>query len=90
MIEISEPANQVCTYLFQINTKWACPIPKDGKGDEIDGLSPGSVFLIIFFVGFAVYFAVGAVVKFKVYSATGVELIPNTMFWLGLPGLIRV
>lgn len=53
-------------------------------------MSPGSIFLIVFFVGFAVYFAVGAVVKWRVYSASGVELVPNTLFWVGLPGLIKV
>lgn len=32
----------------------------------------------------------GVIVKKAVYNAGGVELVPNTEFWLGLPGLIRV
>ena len=53
-------------------------------------MSGGTIFIIIFFVALVVYFLVGVVVKWRVYNATGVELIPNTELWLGLPGLIRV
>jgi hypothetical protein len=53
-------------------------------------MTGGTIFLIIFFVSVAVYLLVGVVVKWRVYSASGVELIPNTELWLGLPGLIRV
>jgi len=101
VVKISEPGT--CQYLFEINTKYACPLSAattgsatggsttggTGGGSKDDGISPGTIFLIIFFVGFAVYFAVGAVVKWRVYSASGVEIVPNTEFWTGLPGLIK-
>jgi hypothetical protein len=50
----------------------------------------GTIFIIIFFVSAAVYVIVGVIVKWRVYNAAGVELVPNTELWLGLPGLIRV
>jgi len=94
--KITEPG--LCKYQFDISTKHACPAGSTsgtgtggngGKGGEGGGLSGGSVFLIAFFVMLALYFSVGAVVKWKVYSASGVEMIPNTDFWVDLPGLIR-
>jgi len=81
-----------CQYQFSIRSKHGCPVAASDGGDkdgDVDGLSPGSVFLIVFFIGLALYFALGAVVKWKVYSSTGVEMIPNTDFWTSLPGLIR-
>jgi len=91
-VKIEEPG--VCQYVFSINTKYACPgstptTGGGGSGGEVDGMSGGSIFLIIFFAAAGLYFLVGVVVKWRVYSATGVELVPNTEFWVGLPGLIR-
>jgi len=86
LVKITEPG--VCEYQFAMNSKFACPpggIPGIGPG----GLSPGSIFLIIFFVGFALYFAIGSVVMWKVKGATGIEILPNSGFWVGLPGLIK-
>jgi len=52
------------------------------------GLSGGSVFLIIFFCGFFVYFAAG--IGWNAYhGATGVEMIPNVEFWKDLPFLVK-
>jgi hypothetical protein len=90
LVSIKEPG--VCQYEFSANSKYACaggsnPKPPSGGGSS-SSLSGGSIFLIIFFVTVAVYLLVGMAVKWKVYSATGVELIPNTDLWLGLPGLV--
>jgi hypothetical protein len=37
-----------------------------------------------------VYFAAGVVVQKFVFKKEGVEMIPNSAFWLVLPGLIKV
>jgi len=78
-------------YYFLWTTQYACTnspnIPSGSSGD--DGLSGGSIFLIIFFVCVFVYFAAGiAYKKFKVH-AEGIELLPNTEFWISFPGLIK-
>jgi len=90
LVKIEEPGT--CQYVFNIQSKYACPVgskPPPSGGNNEDKMSGGEIFLIIFFVSIAAYFLVGVVVKWRVYNATGVELIPNTELWLGLPGLIR-
>eukprot|EP01092_Planopodium_desertum_P014843 TRINITY_DN760_c0_g2_i1.p1 TRINITY_DN760_c0_g2~~TRINITY_DN760_c0_g2_i1.p1 ORF type:complete len:267 (-),score=85.03 TRINITY_DN760_c0_g2_i1:60-860(-) len=52
-------------------------------------LTGGDIFLIIFFVGFGVYFIVGIIVKKAVFKAEGKDILPNSGFWTGLPGLIK-
>jgi len=96
LVGIDEPVGQVCQYRFTINTKYACPggggssnTGSSSGGKHSGGVGPGWVFIIIFVCVATVYFAAGAVVKWKVYNANGVELVPNTELWLGLPGLIR-
>jgi hypothetical protein len=37
-----------------------------------------------------VYLAVGVTVQKFVLHKSGVELIPNSSFWLALPGLVKV
>jgi hypothetical protein len=59
-----------------------------GKKPSSGGLSGGDVFLIIFFVGFAVYFIAGA--GYNYYrQKEGIELIPNVEFWRDLPFLCK-
>ena len=41
-------------------------------------------------VGVASYFIIGAVVMKVKFQATGSDIIPNKMFWIALPGLIKV
>jgi len=68
---------------------FACPNGRGGGGDEEGGISGGWIFIIIL-VGIAVlYLLVGVAVKKFVYQASGIELIPNVVFWLALPGLVR-
>jgi len=71
-------------YNFMWESKYACP-----KTALPGGLTGGGIFLILFFVGAAVYL-VGGILwqKFKV-GASGLELIPNLTFWTSLPGLIK-
>ena len=51
--------------------------------------SGGSIFLIIFFVGFFVYFVAGIIYKKKRYDAQGVDMVPNIDFWKELPFLVK-
>jgi hypothetical protein len=37
-----------------------------------------------------VYFAAGVVVQKFVFKKEGMEMIPNSAFWLALPGLVKV
>ncbi|KAJ9461638.1 hypothetical protein DIPPA_15423 [Diplonema papillatum] len=63
----------------------AAPSPGSPSG----GLTGGGVFLILFFVGFFVYFAAGSAYMYKVKGETGVNVIPNVELWKGLPGLMK-
>jgi len=96
--KITEPGT--CQYLFEINSKYGCPQSSSsgnsggsggggGGGGEGGKLGAGWIFVIIFFVGFSAYFLIGAVVKWKVYGAAGTEMLPNSTFWVELPGLLR-
>jgi hypothetical protein len=37
-----------------------------------------------------VYFAGGVVVQKFYFKREGLEIIPNSLFWLALPGLVKV
>lgn len=60
---------------------------KDSKDDE--GISTGSVLLIIFFVGVFVYLFGGMLFLRVVRGASGAESIPHYEFWADLPLAIR-
>jgi len=61
----------------------------DGSGLDNGGggLSGGSVFLIILFVGGFCYLAGGIAYKYQVKGTRGIEMIPNLDFWRQLPKL---
>lgn len=50
--------------------------------------SVGVLFLLLF-IGLLIYF-VGGVVIMKLRGASGLELIPNYMFWISLPSKLKV
>ncbi|XP_071965147.1 uncharacterized protein [Antedon mediterranea] len=52
-----------------------------------EGLSTGSILLLIFFPTLIIYFLLGIILN-KLGGANGKELIPNYEFWNSLPGLI--
>ena len=61
-----------------------------GSGDgSSGGLSGGDVFLLIFFLGGALYVGIGMLYNFKRHNATGMDLVPNIGFWRELPGLMK-
>lgn len=68
---------------FTLNSPHACLI-------EIDqGLSTGSIFLLLLFFGFLFYFIIGGALLYFLRGASGLELIPNIDFWRELPGLVK-
>eukprot|EP00483_Globobulimina_turgida_P007467 UN07481 len=56
-----------CRYTLEIETKYACE-GASGCGSDSSGLSGGWIFILILFVGFAVYFIAG-----YIYMATTVN-----------------
>jgi len=64
------------------------PTPPPTPRTQNQGLSGGSVFLIIFFVSLFVYFAAG--IGYNYYNGSqGAELIPQVEFWKDLPFLVK-
>jgi hypothetical protein len=55
-----------------------------------DGLSTGSVLVILFVVFATLYFVGGAVALRLLRGAEGREMIPNYEFWVDLPSLVKV
>eukprot|EP01064_Diplonema_japonicum_P025386 TRINITY_DN3678_c0_g2_i3.p1 TRINITY_DN3678_c0_g2~~TRINITY_DN3678_c0_g2_i3.p1 ORF type:complete len:206 (+),score=45.74 TRINITY_DN3678_c0_g2_i3:54-671(+) len=64
------------------------PTPAEPSSSS-DGVDGGVIFLIIFFVGFAVYMGAGMAYRFKVKGETGVNMVPNVEFWKDLPNLMK-
>jgi len=58
--------------------------------DGSEGASLGTVFDILFFTGFGIYFIGGMAVRKFMRGAEGQEIIPHYEFWADLPLLIRV
>ena len=82
--------NRNCKWLFTFNSKYVCGLPKGGgSGGAGHGLSGGSIFLILFFVGGFVYFVGGILFNKYRRGLSGSEMIPNISFWRDLPGLVR-
>ncbi|XP_055700282.1 uncharacterized protein LOC129799977 [Phlebotomus papatasi] len=69
---------------FHLFSPLACP----QKVTHSDGLSTGSVLMIILLVAFLTYLTIGIVVNLFVLGARGAEVIPNIQFWRSLPGLV--
>ena len=86
----TEGGYQGCKWAFIYNSKYVCGLPKSGGGGAgKGGLSGGSIFLILFFVGAFVYFVGGVLFMKYRRGASGADLIPNVGFWRDLPGLVR-
>jgi hypothetical protein len=82
---------------LKLDSKWACPVIELATPDKIalqnsssDGLSTGSVLVILFVVFATLYFVGGAVALRLIRGAEGREMIPNYDFWVDLPNLIKV
>jgi len=63
--------------------------PPPPPGSNSTGLSGGSIFLIALLVT-AVVYCVGGVLFQKFHKQqTGLSMIPNSQFWLSIPGLVK-
>eukprot|EP01116_Phalansterium_solitarium_P004795 TRINITY_DN1593_c0_g1_i2.p1 TRINITY_DN1593_c0_g1~~TRINITY_DN1593_c0_g1_i2.p1 ORF type:complete len:242 (-),score=6.08 TRINITY_DN1593_c0_g1_i2:130-855(-) len=84
-------------YNFQWQTVYGCPVvyppsaqPPSGIFEtDVEGLSGGSIFLIILLVFSVVYFFGGMVyLKFRRHEA-GLDIIPNRVLWINFFGLVK-
>lgn len=81
----SKAPNPICQYSGSFYHKNACINPKS----KSSGLSPGSIFLIVFFGTIVAYLSIGFVIKWKIQGANpGPESIPQIEVWSQVPGLI--
>lgn len=79
---------------FNLFSKCACPgkCPNVGPGSgelTVEGLTLGSILLIICLVLVLVYVAGGITYNRVKRQATGKEMLPHPEFWAGLPGLVK-
>jgi len=98
--QVSEPTNPKCQYVANIAHPNACPNAASsgatssattggGKHGSGGKLSPGSWFLIFFFVTVVVYVVAGFIVNVKVRGVSpGVDAVPNAELWKSVPGLV--
>ncbi len=78
----SVSAPSIFTNKMTIETKRAC---LDAGGD---GISGGSIFVIILLSSLALYFVLGAIVNKFMFKKTGLDIIPNRNFWAVMPTLV--
>jgi len=84
---ITEPST--CVYDFAMTSPSACPLVIS-TGSNDDGLSPGSIFLILLLVAVVVYLVGGALFRYKFQDVeVSANLIPNLPFWTAIPGLVK-
>ncbi|XP_071108535.1 cation-dependent mannose-6-phosphate receptor-like [Haliotis cracherodii] len=81
-------------YYFTLTSKHCCPQAGPGPGPGPDntggeGLSGGSIVVIIFFGVAFLYILGGLMFQTFVRKASGREMVPNFGLWSILPGLIR-
>jgi len=78
-VDIHDPVD-VKSYAIRYNSIAGC---------GTSAISGGSIFLIIFFSAFALYFLIGIAVMAGVKGQRGKEMVPNVEFWISVPGLIQ-
>ncbi|KAH9520381.1 hypothetical protein Btru_060627 [Bulinus truncatus] len=79
--------------ILTINMFSICACPNqckrvDPPADD-EGLSPGSIMLIIFFVLLIVYVVAGSAFNYHRQKTVGREMLPNYGFWSTIPGLAQ-
>eukprot|EP01064_Diplonema_japonicum_P013397 TRINITY_DN2094_c6_g1_i1.p1 TRINITY_DN2094_c6_g1~~TRINITY_DN2094_c6_g1_i1.p1 ORF type:complete len:186 (+),score=27.55 TRINITY_DN2094_c6_g1_i1:56-613(+) len=72
----------------ELNDVICMPAP-ESSGSSSSGLTGGEVFLIIFFVGGAVYFTGGMAYMFFAKGERGVNMIHALEFWKDFPNLLK-
>jgi len=85
-VAVSIVENPPCTYSALFQSKYGCPTTRDT--DDLEGLSGGSILLIILLVSLVVYIVGGVLFRWKVqHVEPSIELLPNLPFWTSIPGL---
>ncbi|ELR11076.1 Autophagy-related protein 27 protein [Acanthamoeba castellanii str. Neff] len=80
---------------FEWRTSYACPTGGGGGGgggggsSDSGGLAGGWIFIICLVSVTFVYFVGGLVLQKFYFKREGLEIIPNSQFWLALPGLVK-
>ncbi|XP_077979005.1 cation-dependent mannose-6-phosphate receptor-like [Glandiceps talaboti] len=85
LVAYGETSSGSTIYTFDLKSSHCCPSSGGGGG----GLSAGTILCIIFIVLVTLYIVVGILYMKFVREAEGTDLIPNKMFWISLPGLIK-
>jgi len=80
-VQFTEPED--CHYIAEFANKASC------SGGDDDGLSGGSIFLIILMSAAFLYVAVGCGICYKKYEKRGLDACPHKDFWFALPGLVK-
>ncbi|XP_048755148.1 uncharacterized protein LOC125666064 isoform X1 [Ostrea edulis] len=82
--DVFEPTGETgqATYNLSFKSKYSCP-----RSDA--GLSAGTILIIIFVAMIPVYLIGGVLFQVFVRKNSGMKVIPNYNFWVGLPGLIK-
>eukprot|EP00760_Papus_ankaliazontas_P027370 PhM_4_TR3300/c0_g1_i1/m.23798 len=101
---VTGPLTGPFQFSINMESKYACdgsaPAPGPGPGPgpapgpsggepEKSGFPKGGIFLIVFFVGSALYLSVGFAYNYRMKELRGVEAVPNLEFWKDLPGLCK-
>ncbi|KAK3578738.1 hypothetical protein CHS0354_010119 [Potamilus streckersoni] len=82
---------ELLIYIFKLRTKYGCysyPAPPNSEPGH-NGISIGSILVIIFFVLLLVYIVGGMLFLHYVRGAQGIETFPNLAFWKELPFLVK-
>jgi len=85
VLEENSQRNDTCYYLFEISGKFLCPA-KDSILPE--GVSAGSVIVILFAVGVLCYLVFGCLYRRLVVGAKGMDQMPNLEFWQNFGNLM--
>jgi hypothetical protein len=69
-----------CKTVMKMKSRHACSVTSIGSG---------TTFLIFFFLVLSTYCVGGALLNWKVYDLSGVDLIPHHEFWLEFPSYVK-
>ncbi|XP_012945138.1 uncharacterized protein LOC101852970 [Aplysia californica] len=87
-IVIGEDQTRFGHYHFTLKSIHACPA-KMKPSPQIPGLSVGSCLLIGCSLLIVFYVSIGVAVQIFVLKKSGKDAIPNKVFWVELPGLLK-
>ncbi|GFS14775.1 cation-dependent mannose-6-phosphate receptor [Elysia marginata] len=73
---------------FELAAEACCPVGGASAGQS-EGLSVGSILLIVFVSLVFVYIVAGVAVQVGLKKADGKDRIPHVTFWIAVPGLIK-